>query len=133
MEEAINTVYANTNVYLADLGHDPWDSDGQSRRQPIPRAAPSTHFTTTMLLEGPRLRIVRLFTADGDNWFWSDLRSSGTPVKPNHTPSTIPNLAAAIDTTALVSGDLLGYSANTQHSAVHPPASYLYGYVNTAD
>lgn len=114
--EAINTVYANTNVYWLTWDTTPGIRMVKVDASPSPGLPLPTHFTTTMLLEEDHAYRRALVTADGDNWFWSDLRSSGTPVSRPYT-FTIPNLATAIDTTALVSGDLLGYSANTQHSA----------------
>ncbi len=125
--EAINTVYANINVYwltwdtTPGIRMDRVDASPSSPELPVP-----THFTTTMLLEEDHAYRRALVTGDGDNWFWSDLQSKGTPVSRSYT-FTIPNLATAIDTTVLVSGDLLGYSANPRHSGeVHLNGHSIY-------
>ncbi|MCU0522298.1 MAG: hypothetical protein MUF84_16585, partial [Anaerolineae bacterium] len=112
--ETINTVYANTNVYWLT-----WNETAGLRMimldaTPSGTAQVPEHFTTTLHLEEDLAYRRALVTADGDNWFWSDLRDTGTPATASYT-FQIPNLAVGA-LTATLGGDLLGYGTVAYHS-----------------
>ena len=108
--EAINTVYANENVYWLS-----WDAvpgirmamyDGTpSGGYPVP-----SYFTTTLSLEEDHAYRSLWVTADGDHWYWADLGATGTPVTKAIT-FAIPGLSTG-PITATLTGDLMGYGAN---------------------
>ena len=108
--EAINTVYANENVYWLS-----WDAvpgirmavyDGTpSGGYPVP-----SYFTTTLSLEEDHAYRSLSVAADGDHWYWADLGATGTPVTKAIT-FAIPGLSTD-PITATLTGDLMGYGAN---------------------
>ncbi len=107
--EAIDTVYADENVYWLSWSDSPGGRMSVLEARPTGTGTIPTHFVDTRLIESNQVYASNFVSLQGDRWFWRILRSSGAPVTRSF-PFESPTLSTE-SSDATLKGELVGIGA----------------------